>query len=113
MTIQDRDFFIVVGGVDFDGTIHHDNELAAFSTDGGEIQVMLRMALKDPQAPRPLLVGSSAVLTDNRELVIIGGAATCFSMGTFCKCEIHPSLASNFHISVEIECHVSAPHGMD
>lgn len=32
--------------------------------------------------PRPLLVGHSATLTKNDEVVILGGGATCFSMGT-------------------------------
>ncbi|KAI5923835.1 leucine carboxyl methyltransferase [Camillea tinctor] len=32
---------------------------------------------------RPLLVGTSAMLAENGQLVIMGGGATCFSMGTY------------------------------
>ena len=33
--------------------------------------------------PRPLFAGHSAVLTSDGSVVIVGGGATCFSMGTF------------------------------
>lgn len=32
--------------------------------------------------PRPLFIGSSAILIDD-DLVVVGGGAVCFSMGTF------------------------------
>lgn len=87
MSIQDRDSLIVLGGVGCDGTISRENDIAVFSTYGSEIQAVTRMTIPSSQAPRPLLVGSSVALTDDREIVIIGGAATCFSMGTFCRSE--------------------------
>jgi tRNA wybutosine-synthesizing protein 4 len=33
--------------------------------------------------PRPLFVGSSIVTTENKHVVVMGGGATCFSMGAF------------------------------
>lgn len=84
-SIQDRDSLIVLGGVGCDGTIVRENDIVVFSTSGLEIQAVTRITMPSSQTPRPLLIGSSVVLTDDREIVIIGGAATCFSMGTFCR----------------------------
>lgn len=58
--------------------------MVVFSTSEAEIRIATRLAIPASDAPRPLLIGSSVVLTEDRQLVVIGGAATCFSMGTFC-----------------------------
>lgn len=50
------------------------------------------------ETPRPLIIGSSVVLSKDHELVIIGGAATCFSMGTFCMYQIRRSCPSSLPI---------------
>lgn len=55
----------------------------------------IRRLLTAAETPRPLIIGSSVVLSDDQELVIVGGAATCFSMGTFCMYRTRrPSLLS-------------------
>lgn len=75
---------IVLGGVGCDGTISHENDIVVFSTTGSEIQAVTKLTIPISTVPRPLIVGSSIVLTESRDVIIIGGAATCFSMGTFC-----------------------------
>lgn len=87
-SIQHRDSWIVLGGVSCNGAICHENDIVVFSTCGSQIQAVTRLRIPTCEISRPLLVGSSVLLVDDRELVIIGGAATCFSMGTFCRSEI-------------------------
>lgn len=85
MHVQDRDSLIVLGGVGCGGTISREDDIAVFSTRGAEIQATTRLTIPTSDNPRPLIVGSSVLITKDQEVVIIGGAATCFSMGTFCK----------------------------
>lgn len=55
---------------------------------GSRIQVDGAIPFSDSheghEIPRPLITGSSVVSPQNGEIVIIGGGATCFSMGSFC-----------------------------
>lgn len=56
---------------------------------GSKIRVTGDIPLSDAEEgreiPRPLIVGSSVVSPQNGQIVILGGGATCFSMGSFCK----------------------------
>lgn len=58
------------------------------SMTGSEVQVTGGISLSDTgeghEIPRPLIVGSSVVSPQNGQIVILGGGATCFSMGSFC-----------------------------
>lgn len=86
--MQAHDTLIVLGGIGCDGVISRESDIVVFSTANSKIRATRQLALTalgiDSQIPRPLLVGSSVVLTKNGNLVIVSGAATCFSMGTFC-----------------------------
>lgn len=86
--VQIHNKLIVLGGIGCDGTIGGDSDIVLFSTAGSRIQALRRLNLPSSsvlsQIPRPLLVGSSVVLDKDNRIVIISGAATCFSMGTFC-----------------------------
>lgn len=67
--------------------LNHKDEALLCSLDGKRCQIARRLVLKEVTTassfPRPLLTGHSAVLTPERHIVIAGGGATCFSMGTF------------------------------
>lgn len=79
-----HDTLIVLGGIGYNGAISRDSDIVLFSTSDSKIQATKRLTLPISHSPRPLLVGSSVVLTKDKDITIIGGAATCFSMGTFC-----------------------------
>lgn len=87
--VQAYNTLIVLGGIGRDGTISRESDIVLFTTADSKIQMIKRLTLSSSsitsQSPRPLLVGSSVVLTKDRNLAIISGAATCFSMGTFCR----------------------------
>lgn len=84
--VQHGDEIILAGGIGHNGFISREDDIAVFSTSGSSIRMISRLLIPtNTGVPRPLLIGSSVVLTENGEIVIIGGAATCFSMGTFCK----------------------------
>ncbi|KAF3765927.1 hypothetical protein M406DRAFT_11295, partial [Cryphonectria parasitica EP155] len=81
--VQDADRMILIGGVGSDGIISRVGDITVFTTSETEIRAATGLNITASGNPRPLLIGSSAVLTGEREIVILGGAATCFSMGTF------------------------------
>lgn len=118
--MQARDTLVVLGGIGCDGTISRESDIMLFSTAGSNIRTAQRLNLPslsgDSQIPRPLLVGSSVVLTKDMTIAIISGAATCFSMGTFCRFSpllpSPPPLPSFFYTSLflrTIRCLQSVP----
>lgn len=92
--MQTHDTLVVLGGIGCDGTISRESDIVLFSTADSKIRTAQRLTLPfssgESQIPRPLLVGSSVVLTKDKNLAIISGAATCFSMGTFCRFNSFP-----------------------
>lgn len=86
--IQQEDCLVVLGGVGHDGVIPQTQEILLCSTVGSKIQVVGSIPLLDATEgqviPRPLIVGSSVVSPQDGQIVILGGGATCFSMGSFC-----------------------------
>lgn len=86
--VQGRGFFILLGGVGVDGFIKREDEIVLFTASASRIEATARLTLPAADMPRPLIVGSSVVMSADGDLVLIGGAATCFSMGTFCKSAI-------------------------
>lgn len=66
-----------------EGCIKREDDIVAVPASETKIEATARL-VPTKNITRPLIIGSSVVLTDDRELVIVGGAATCFSMGTFC-----------------------------
>ncbi|KAI0181862.1 LCM-domain-containing protein [Hypoxylon sp. FL1284] len=73
----------VVGGIVPNGLVTRDIEIViagVFSRYSDSIKVLANRGIRSTQ--RPLLIGTSAEIID-KQLVIIGGGATCFSMGTY------------------------------
>ncbi|KAI7777459.1 hypothetical protein LA080_003500 [Diaporthe eres] len=85
--IQQEDRLVVLGGVGHDGVIPQTQEVLLCSMVGSKIQVTGGIPLSDTgegqEISRPLIVGSSVVSPQNGQIVILGGGATCFSMGSF------------------------------
>ncbi|KAG8160283.1 hypothetical protein KVR01_009819 [Diaporthe batatas] len=85
--IQNEDSLVVLGGVGRDGVIPRNREVLLCSVTGPRIRVVgagpIPDGEQDGEMPRPLLVGSSIVSPQDGQVVIIGGGATCFSMGSF------------------------------
>ncbi|KAJ4390523.1 tRNA methyltransferase ppm2, partial [Neurospora sp. IMI 360204] len=87
---QSQTDFLVLGGVIKDHLLNLEDEILLCSLSGTELTITQRLVpeaanAETPSHPGPLLlVGTSPVVTPNdRHLVIMGGGATCFSMGTF------------------------------
>lgn len=85
--IQHEDFLVVLGGVGRDGIIPRNHEVLLCSVTGSGLRVVGAGPIPDGEqgheVPRPLLVGSSIVSPQDGQIVIVGGGATCFSMGSF------------------------------
>ncbi|KAL2147916.1 hypothetical protein VTI28DRAFT_3394 [Corynascus sepedonium] len=79
--------FMLLGGVARDHLLSHHHEVVLCSVSGGELTITHRLigqsSREGKPAPRALFVGHSAVLAPNGSVVMVGGGATCFSMGTF------------------------------
>jgi tRNA wybutosine-synthesizing protein 4 len=78
---------MLVGGVARDHLLGHQDEVILCSASNGELTITRRLSNQVPGAgepvPRPLFVGHSAVSMPDGSVVVVGGGATCFSMGTF------------------------------
>ena len=73
-----------MGGVARDHILGHQDELVALSvTSDDAFKITRRIVSREEGAPRPLFTGHSTVALDDGQIVMIGGGATCFSMGTF------------------------------
>ncbi|KAK4179979.1 putative leucine carboxyl methyltransferase 2 [Triangularia setosa] len=79
--IQHGDEFILLGGVARDHLLGYNDEIVAFSVTGTEFKVTRRLVSN--VSPRALYTGHSAAVTADGRIVVVGGGATCFSMGTF------------------------------
>jgi tRNA wybutosine-synthesizing protein 4 len=80
------DEFVILGGVARDHLLSHQDEVLLCSVSGDELTITRRLFGKGSEQesiPRPLFVGHSAVSKADGSVVVVGGGATCFSMGTF------------------------------
>lgn len=68
----------LIGGVTRHGLVQQDCEIMVIRPEAGQIQ-----ATDCHPGPRPLLIGFSAEPLTENAFVIVGGAATCFSFGTY------------------------------
>ncbi|KAK3683685.1 hypothetical protein B0T22DRAFT_383634 [Podospora appendiculata] len=100
--LQHSNEFIMLGGVVGDHLLDQQDGILAFSIQPGECSITRRFVdprILDGTLPWPLLVGSSVVSMPDGRVVILGGGATCFSMGTFWNSGVYtlhlPALDSN------------------
>ncbi|KAK4155251.1 hypothetical protein C8A00DRAFT_42135 [Chaetomidium leptoderma] len=86
-SLQHGDEFVLLGGVAKDHLLSHQDEVLLCSASNGELTITRRLtsrnAVEGGSIPRPLFVGHSAVSMPDGDVVVVGGGATCFSMGTF------------------------------
>ncbi|KAI0556288.1 leucine carboxyl methyltransferase [Xylaria curta] len=77
---------VVVGGIQHDGIVPRTDEVLVIDTSDPGLRIISHCSMagsdKSSSVPRPLLVGASVSLADH-QLLIMGGGATCFSMGTY------------------------------
>lgn len=74
-------YLSIIGGIIANDIIPRD--LDVLSIDVSDSNYKILSACHIAVNPRPLLIGVSTELTNNGQLVVMGGGATCFSMGTF------------------------------
>ncbi|KAI0485378.1 leucine carboxyl methyltransferase [Xylaria cf. heliscus] len=77
---------IVVGGIQYDGIVPRVDEVLVIDTSDSNLRILSRCSIagsdNPSDIPRPLLVGASISVADH-QLLVTGGGATCFSMGTY------------------------------
>ncbi|KAI1495238.1 leucine carboxyl methyltransferase [Biscogniauxia mediterranea] len=77
----------IVGGIIDDTILSRTQEVLLLDVSDLDIKILATCCLTGQSEystqSRPLLVGTSATLAENGKLVIMGGGATCFSMGTY------------------------------
>ncbi|KAI0484006.1 leucine carboxyl methyltransferase [Xylariaceae sp. FL0804] len=78
---------VLIGGVTSCGIVPQNEEILVLDMSGHDFKVDTTCSFSSSQlgelTPRPLLVGVSTALTESGHLVVMGGGATCFSMGTY------------------------------
>lgn len=82
----DDNRIVVVGGIVYGDILPKECEILVISASEPEYKILAAHQPNTPQdsptIPRPLLVGVSVFMAKDGSLVIMGGGATCFSMGT-------------------------------
>lgn len=63
--------------------LRHQDELVALSVTSDAFKITRRIVSREEGALRPLFTGHSTAALGDGQIVIMGGGATCFSMGTF------------------------------
>ncbi|KAI1815034.1 leucine carboxyl methyltransferase [Poronia punctata] len=78
--------FVILGGIKHDGLVPQADELLVIDVADTRVEVLTQTPLVKSDdlshIPRPVLVGISASLINGSQLIVMGGGATCFSMGT-------------------------------
>ncbi|GJD01968.1 leucine carboxyl methyltransferase [Colletotrichum higginsianum] len=84
IAVQSNGYVLLFGGVIKDLQLPSAYDILVLKTTaGGEVDVVTRVDGTDGSTIiRPFIVGSSVVPYGNGNLAIVGGGATCFSMGT-------------------------------
>ncbi|KAK2032150.1 leucine carboxyl methyltransferase [Colletotrichum zoysiae] len=85
IAIQSKDGYVVLlGGVIKDVQLPSADDILILRIAGGHIDVVARLDGTDRSGVvRPFIVGSSVVPYGEGNFAIVGGGATCFSMGTY------------------------------
>ncbi|KAK4455625.1 methyltransferase [Podospora aff. communis PSN243] len=82
----DGSSYNVVGGIIRDELLQRSLETLQLDDAKGELSIQRTKYLginEDEFPPPPLLVGASTIPLSDGQFVVVGGGATCFSMGTF------------------------------
>ncbi|KAI1112949.1 leucine carboxyl methyltransferase [Nemania sp. NC0429] len=86
--LLDGERVAVVGGIQHDGVVSRRNEVIILNVSKLRLDVVSCCSLAssdEPSSttPRPVLVGTAVSLAEHDRLLVMGGGATCFSMGTY------------------------------
>ncbi|KAI0965966.1 leucine carboxyl methyltransferase [Xylaria arbuscula] len=85
--LLDDERIVIVGGVQHDGIVPRADEVIIMETCDSRLETLARCSFASSggpsSIPRPLLVGASICLTGHNQILVMGGGATCFSMGTY------------------------------
>lgn len=76
----------LIGGIIKDYILPQEFEIIDCKLQSAEVlsgRMPRALPLATQELPRPLLVGHSVTLAEDNHAVILGGGATCFSMGTY------------------------------
>lgn len=77
---------VIIGGVIYGGILSKECEILVIEASQFEFKILAThcpaIPSESPTIQRPLLIGASISLAKDGSLVIMGGGATCFSMGT-------------------------------
>ncbi|KAI2617384.1 LCM-domain-containing protein [Hypoxylon sp. NC1633] len=79
--VSPEGYLSVIGGIIADGIVTRDLDVLIIDISSPHYKIL--SACRIAVTHRPLLVGVSIELTKDGQLIIMGGGATCFSMGTF------------------------------
>ncbi|KAI1412461.1 LCM-domain-containing protein [Hypoxylon sp. FL1857] len=79
--ISPEGYLCLVGGIIANNIIPRDLDIQIINVSGSHYKIHSTLSITT--LPRPLLVGVSIEATNGGEFVVMGGGATCFSMGTF------------------------------
>ncbi|KAI6345074.1 hypothetical protein MCOR14_008554, partial [Pyricularia oryzae] len=81
-------YHVIIGGVKSTNLLPHDHDILILRDDGASTSLSIHSRVNFPvyrkgSIPRHLAVGSSIACTERGQVILVGGGATCFSMGTF------------------------------
>ncbi|KAI1419357.1 leucine carboxyl methyltransferase [Xylaria sp. FL1777] len=78
---------VIAGGILHNGILPRADEVLIIETCDLRLDILARCSFATPgklsSVPRPMLVGASICLARHNRLLVMGGGATCFSMGTY------------------------------
>ncbi|TLS23484.1 uncharacterized protein PpBr36_06263 [Pyricularia pennisetigena] len=83
-----EEYHVIIGGVRGTNLLPHDHDVLILRDDGTSPNFSICSRVNFPVyhkdlIPRHLAVGSSIACNDQGQIILVGGGATCFSMGTF------------------------------
>ncbi|KAI0518568.1 leucine carboxyl methyltransferase [Xylaria bambusicola] len=85
--LLDDERIAVVGGVQHDGIVPRADEVLIMHISDSKLEILSHCSFdstsESSSIPRPLLVGASVCLGSHNQVLVMGGGATCFSMGTY------------------------------
>ncbi|ODA82023.1 hypothetical protein RJ55_00528 [Drechmeria coniospora] len=86
---------LVCGGIGHDASFQGRELLAVNIDHGNESCTVLQLRPRDGAVRMPFMIGSSALPNGKNGLLVFGGGATCFSMGTFWETGVFSIALSN------------------